>query len=503
MALANRNGGKTIDFAILAILDALADDDCEGANFGAIEKQALRCFGYIRRFLEDDEQLAAAVKGKVTLGRTTFVNKSWLQVLIATIAGVNSPHPQKLKADEVELISWPILQEALSMPNSTDTIRATTILGSTRKYAHGPMQRLIDDKIAEVFAWCVWEVMEPWPTDPLIEQQIFDVFDSKFGGRDLLPPDLTRFSGYFKWTDLITRVKTLDRETFLAQWMCQKPDSSGLIYPHFDEIENDHPGFVIPTERKIQVWEDFGYAKTHPDAIGFVDVRIEKMEFTVFNELYITESTTQAIIIQVIQRLQEMDLVEPHLKNVTREQLLSWIPEGAYEVNYAEFFTHISIWVPDHHGLTEIADRRKYGCPIPEPAKITHEMLHGVNCQTVNCEMKDVSKLYLKENGIPHVRNFIDERRGKFVMEKTPNSRNDFLGYSKKRKPDGTWSDDPQKESDHAPDYVHYGTVFNWPNLAYQAFSQEVPTPDVISNVGGEEMVVNDAYTAGLMDKTF
>src|SRR6266568_5993929 len=28
IAVANRNGGKTIDFAILAILDAIANDDC-------------------------------------------------------------------------------------------------------------------------------------------------------------------------------------------------------------------------------------------------------------------------------------------------------------------------------------------------------------------------------------------------------------------------------------------------------------------------------------------
>lgn len=474
LAMANRNGGKTLDFAILAILDALANDDCEGANFGAIEKQALRCYGYVKRFLEDDKQLGEAVKGKITLGRTEFHNKSWLQVLVATIAGVNSPHPQKLKADEVELISWPILQEALSMPNSKDGINATTILGSTRKYAHGPMQRLIDEKIATVYSWCVWETMEPWPTDPVLQKAIFDVFTFKFGDLELLPKDLTKFNGFFKWRDLVTRVKTLDKETFLAQWMCKKPDSSGLIYPKFDEVLNDDPHFVLPPEKQIQIWEDFGYAKTHPDAIGFVDVNLERVSFTIFDDLFLTEMTTQEIIISVIQKLQEHNLVDPHLKDVSRDQLLDWRPEGSHQINYAEFFTRVGAWIPDYHGLTEIADRKKYGCPIPDPPKVTHEALHG-DCKTPNCPMKDVVKLYLKENGIPHVRNFIDERRMKMVMANTIDSRNNFLSYSKRKRPDGTWTDEPAKENDHAPDYVHYGSVFNWPDLAYMSFGADLP----------------------------
>lgn len=492
LALANRNGGKTLDFAILAILDALAQEDCEGANFGAIERQAMRCYGYIKRFLEQEPEFLKTVKGKITLGRTEFQNKSWLQVLVATIAGVNSPHPQKLKADEVELIAWPIMQEALSMPNSKDGIKATTVLGSTRKYAHGPMQRLIDEKIATVFTWCVFETMEPWPTDVLQQEKIKQTFIDKFGDLDLLPTDLTQFSGYFKWDDLITRVRTLDKETFLAQWMCRKPDSSGLIYPKFDEILNNAPNFIVDTEKQIQIWEDFGYAKTHPNAISFVDVRIERMSFTVFDELYLTEKTTQDIIIAVIQKLQAHGLVAPELKDVTRDQLLSWIPVGSYQVNYAEFFTKVQLWIPDYHGLTEIADRRKYGCPIPYPAKVTDEIV------------EEASKLYLKENGIPHVRNFIDERRAKWVMDQTPSSRNDFLSYSKRKRPDGTYSDEPMKENDHAPDNVHYGTVYNWPNLAYQSFSQEVINGQMpTGNDDGSDVIQPDTFTGGIMTKVF
>jgi hypothetical protein len=48
IAMANRSGGKTIDLAILGILDTLANDNCESANLGAIQAQALRCASYMK-----------------------------------------------------------------------------------------------------------------------------------------------------------------------------------------------------------------------------------------------------------------------------------------------------------------------------------------------------------------------------------------------------------------------------------------------------------------------
>lgn len=507
IALGPRLGGKTLNFAILAMCEAIANDECELANFGAVEAQAMRCYGYIKKFFDKDPELSAQVKGKITLSKTELKNNSWMQVLVATLAGVNSPHPQKLKADEIELIPWPILQEAWNMPQSTDDIKATTVLGSTRKFAHGPMQRLLDDNMAEVFTFCIWEVMEKWPVDPIEQQAIMDAFKRKYPESDILPEDKTKFNGFFKWRDLLDRIRTLDEETFRAQILCEKPESGGLVYPKFDEILNDNPNFILDKTggKSLQIWEDFGYARPeHPDAIGFVQVDMQRMEFTVFDELYLYEMGTQDIIVEILQKLQKWDLVPARLKDVSRDQLLGWTPDGSPSVNYAEFFEYISLWVPDYHGLTEIADRQKYGCPIPSQFKITHSYLHPQCQNPKDCPIKDISKMYLKENGIPHVRNFIDDRQAKWVMENTPMMRNDFLSYSKPRKPDGTWGDVPEKRNDHAPDLTHYGTVYNWPTLAYQSFSRdESITEGVSTNVGGEEMTIDETFTSDIMDKVF
>lgn len=317
----------------------------------------------------------------------------------------------------------------------------------------------------------------------------------KYGSLDFLPKDLTKFNGFYKWIDLITRIATLDEEVFRAQLLCEKPESGGLLYPKFDEELNDAPDFMISPHKPVQIWEDFGYARPdHPDAIGFVDIELQRMTATVFNELWLFEMATQDIIIEVIQMLQKVDLVEARFKNISREELLTWKPPNSPVINYHQFFTRIEHWIPDYHGLTEIADRRKYGCPIPQ------------NVQAIDHEGKVLSKLYLKENGIPHVRNFVDERRLKFVMKNTPNSRNDFLAYSKKRKPDGTWTDDPEKKNDHAPDYCHYGLVWNWPDIAYVPFdlnndlSQRQKQE---SNEEAEYLPAGDAITAGVYNKDF
>jgi len=454
VALANRNGGKTIDFAILAILFALANPDCEGANFGAIENQAMRCYGYIKKFLEGDKSLLDVVDGKITLSKTNFKNKSWLQVLIATIAGVNSPHPQKLIADEVELIPWFILQEALSMPNSKGDIKATTILGSTRKFAHGPMQRLIDDNVAHLYSWCVWETMEKWPDDPQLQQEIYNVFTQKFGNTDLIPPDKTKFNGFFKWNDLITRVRMLDIETFLSQWMCQKPESSGLVYARFDELLNVDNNFVLQAGQQIQIWEDLGYAKDHPDVVLLVAVDPVKMTWTVFDELYLTYKDAQAILIEVIKKLKEHSLVEDGLE--MDETFL------AKQLRYQEYFTKINGWVCDYHNVSEIAEREKYGVPIWD--KVRKE------------ENEDVGEIYKQENYIPLVRSFIDNRGGKI----TPNCtglRNEFLTYSNRKQQDGRYSDAAEKFNDNGPSAVAFGCIRNWPSLAYQPFDHESNQP--------------------------
>jgi hypothetical protein len=75
IAMANRSGGKTIDLAILGILDTLANDNCESANLGAIQAQALRCASYMKGFVNQNPDFTARLAGDMTgIGRVLIGN---------------------------------------------------------------------------------------------------------------------------------------------------------------------------------------------------------------------------------------------------------------------------------------------------------------------------------------------------------------------------------------------------------------------------------------------
>ena len=116
IAFANRTGGKTRNVSILNHLDMTFKSGCEVASAGAILEQANKVYAY---FLEIHSELPVILYGKEpTRSKTYYINGSQLEVLTGTISGLNSPHPQKARIDEVELMDWRVLQEALSMSKS-------------------------------------------------------------------------------------------------------------------------------------------------------------------------------------------------------------------------------------------------------------------------------------------------------------------------------------------------------------------------------------------------
>lgn len=427
--MANRSGGKTFDLAVLTCLDTLANDNCESANLGAIQAQAQRCYRYMLQIISNSPAFSGLLKGDPTFGRTNFIHGSSIEVLVATITGVNSPHPQKLKMDEIELIPWPILQEAFSMVQSKSDVKGVTVLGSTRKFASGPMQRLIDQgdgKGMKIFDWCIWEVMEPWPSDPVLQEQIRQVF-----GADL-PSDTSLFNGYYKWEDAIEKYQTLDRDVWDTQWLCKKPDLSSLIYSRFDEEKNVESTFQVDKTKQLYVFEDFGNSKDHPDVVLFVQVDVETPKVTIFDELYMADMPSSEMVNEARKKLAEHGLTTADLTG----------------------------WIPDPHMLTQVIDRTNMGLPIID--KVTEEEVTGA------------SQLYLIANGIHLVRKFVDER----WLKITPNCtqlRGEFLSYARKRKPNGEYSEDPDKKFDHGPDAIRYGLVRIFPAIAMGTFGELPP----------------------------
>src|ERR1700719_7371 len=435
IAKANRSGGKTTDFAILDIIHSLANLSCETATLGAIQAQAQRCYRYVQSYLQNNKEFQSRVTNSI-MSRTDFDTRSSIEILTATVTGVNSPHPQKLFMDEVELLNWFVLQQALEMVKSKGDIKGQVVLGSTQKFVGGVMERLINDarnsSTKGYYEWCVWEVMEkPLPDKYEYYKKIF---------KDDLPENFTECDGFYSWDDLIEQYQNLDREILDAEFFCKKPDAGGLVYPRFTDENNCIQDFEFNKDN-LYVFEDYGYGMDNPNVILFAQVDLKLQKIIIFDKIYLRLKTEKKIFAELDLKLKQYDIVSKRYQG------------------------HIG----DPHGLPETANRYNNGYPI----------LPAVSKE----EIEDASKLYLVRNGIVAVRKFVDMGWLKF----TPNCtqfRAEMMGYRKVKNPDGTYKDEPMKKNDHGCDAVRYGVIRLFPTMAFASFEVLRARANVPDSIG-------------------
>lgn len=416
IVVANRSGGKTLDFGILDTTMSYVSDGTEIATVGAIQFQAQKGYEYFKDF-SSNFPFVHNIKS-TTMNKTEMVNSSKVQVLTGTMSGVNSPHPQLAFLDEIDLMIWQVLQQALSMAQSKKGVKARTVLTSTRKFANGPMQRMIDeapDRKAKVYMWCIWEVVEALPLDdPEKMKLIYETFDNE------LPPNIGKANGYYFWDDVITKYNTLDEDTWQTEWVCKRPGLKGVIYG--DSYSDDNNMLIgwtpVGKQGYIFLFEDFGYGEGHPDVVLFVWAPPELDRLVVFDELYLTHMGTDEIWQAVDDKLAGYGHRLPNKEAGTKGTIRGW--------------------VPDPHGLTEIKDRQLKGAPI-------------INVQ-------EDAKMLKVNNGITLVKRLWNTGR-LMITDNCPQLRLEVLSYKKKRMANGLYSTEPEKQDDHGPDALRYGVI--------------------------------------------
>jgi hypothetical protein len=396
----------------------------------------------------------------MTTEKIKWHNGSVNEILVASMSGINGPHPQKLKMDEVELIPWTILQEAFSTVQSKNGVESVMILGSTRKFAAGPMQRLVEDSIKrgniKLFQWCIWETVEALPSD---EREVARIKET-FG--DYLPENVDQCSGYYTWADLIETFRTLDRNVWETQWDCKRADTQGLVYSRFDDTLNIAADFNLDMVSlqngwsQVYIFEDFGTSKDHPDVILFAHVDFKKEEVIIFDELYSVDKGLDDILADFYPKLESHGLT---LQN-------------------------ISGWIGDPHNPAEQMNRYNKGLPMLG------------NHFVKDSDQKLAGELYIIKNGISHVRKFIDDRR----LKLTPNVveyRGEIMSYAYAKKLDGTYKDEAEKKNDHGNDACRYGLIWLFPTQATGSFGADDLNPSE------KEDFRDIPFTAGLMEKKF
>ena len=264
IAFANRTGGKTLDVAVLNHLDMKFKAGCEVASAGSTLDQADKVYRYFRSF-HKHHILEQLFETPPTKSKTIYRNSSILEVITGTVKGLNSPHPQKARIDEVELMDWHVLQEGMSMTVSSEAAMAQLTLLSTRKYDSGTFQRLLseaDEKGIKIYSWCIFEALER------CTRKCED--DPKYGMCPIIDKckGIAHYcNGFYLIDDLIDKTKLMDNDVYSAQWLCKKPSTETLVYGNYyiDEIHNNFPIDNIPDTTYIIVLSaiDFGSSPGH------------------------------------------------------------------------------------------------------------------------------------------------------------------------------------------------------------------------------------------------
>ena len=343
LVMKSREAGGTLNVSILQYVKSKYVAGHEGVQFGAIEQQARRAYEYVQSFVyvketDSDGNVTKKVKpeiqGEPMRSKTQWRNGSSLSVIVGTVAGVNSPHPNTVHADELDIMDKEVWDEAQNMSSSTrrldgTDIPALDIVTSTRKSMHGLMQSVIDEnEEAEksgyeppwaVFAYCVFEVAEEVPEcrrapeaerrhrleelgrdpcelcscDKTIKgewsEDVPRTLESVCGGK------LFRSRGWMSYEDVKRKFRKNSQVVWEAQMECRRPMADGLYLPGWTRARFTTVGWQ-PRPELGNVWLGVDWGGTAESAILWtqgplrvpVVIRGTEREVTVPQGSYVT-----------------------------------------------------------------------------------------------------------------------------------------------------------------------------------------------------------------------
>jgi hypothetical protein len=292
--LASRDSYKTLAASAIIVL-LMVHFRLQLATAGAIKAQSDKMIQYISgHFRKIDAYLIEKGWEKISesKSRTDWLDENgglcFVRVVVATVAGMNSEHVPFLAIDEVDVVQDPrALEEAKMIPcvykNSLgEKFFPLTVYLSTRKYAGGMMEKTLKNTIkagGEILKWNILDVTEritreearvdepkvlryisrELPLRNLSVEQFeelndesknkYEAFEAYAGIAEhpmlsvmkntLVDRQQDNVDHLYKpLTAVHNNFKQTSPEMGEAQLLCNKPSSSGLVYPRFDGDEN-------------------------------------------------------------------------------------------------------------------------------------------------------------------------------------------------------------------------------------------------------------------------
>lgn len=447
VAVGPREGFKTLSTAKMNAIELLLKPKLDIASIGAVMKQAARCYRYTSQYLYHPVLAEMGFCIKNTMEETRLANGSRYEQLVANSTGVNSPHPQKLRADEVELMKPDVVEEMKNVPSSYNGWQAHTLYTSTRKFVEGVMSGLVErnkqgGKSAKTIIWCYKDVSEPCPDErsgvnPAV-YEVEDIFnqDEKIvvsayeycGDCALLPScrgDLKRATGTIPIDDSIKKFLDLDRDTWLAQKESVEPPRTGLFF--YDWNESRQVGdYKFNPKYPVDLFMDFTGGGEDPTVMQFWQTWDDLNDF---------------LVLELVFRKKATDLVAREVEQICKERNI-----------------RPSVMMGDSAQMQQIRDLR--------------------NASNFFSNLRPVKKIERKE-GLSVCRRRLRDNTGvyhTYIDEKCVNFRHEIKNL--KRKPSDP--DDHRDGDDHSIDPWRYRCV-------YRYHSQGEPRIRMLSDITGED----------------
>lgn len=287
--LASRDSFKTLGAAAIEVL-CMIHFRLSIAHMAAIKSQSDKAIQYVNAFFRslnpylEHHGWKKTSDSKAKIEWLTDDGESvYIRIIIATIAGANSEHVPMLFIDEVDVVQDPrALKEAKMIPSVYKGYFPLTVYLSTRKFAGGLMEKTLKETVeagGEILRWNILDVAErisyetarvdepkvkryvsrqlpmenlspeEWEVLPDEKQVAYEEMMAYAGIAEhpmlsvmrnyLVDRPQTDVGGLYKpFTAVRNNFKQIDAEMAEAQLLCNKPSSSGLVYPRFDEVKN-------------------------------------------------------------------------------------------------------------------------------------------------------------------------------------------------------------------------------------------------------------------------
>ncbi len=220
-----RAGSKTFLFGGLdSWVKSCSRDRFETRILGGSLDQSILSYEAMKIFRDETDPKNSRIDGDILQSKTTFLNKSKVSILAASIKSVRGPHPQCLKLDEVDEIEPAVYNAALSQPLSKFGHESVLGMFSTNHNIMGQMDKALakaEDSGQSIYKYCIWECIESCKDYSCSTCKLHPICPGK---------QMKKADGYYTIKDFIKKLTSLSMSELSREWLCIKVGLGDTVY---------------------------------------------------------------------------------------------------------------------------------------------------------------------------------------------------------------------------------------------------------------------------------